>query len=184
MNKDTILIIVLESLTMLFTLVFSVVNHFLYEQSGRKKWIAPFVPVNESVWEHGKLLFVPFVLISCVEAVFIGGNPNFIFAKAIPALLCIPVMIVLFYTYSGVLGKNILWVDILLAIGLSLAMNVFSMTVLLCEHIFPNFLWLIPLTIFEFILIILFTFIPPKIALFRDSITGNFGIPIQNSAID
>ena len=42
-----------------FTVVFGVLLHFLYEWSYNSVWIAPFSGVNESTWEHMKLLFFP-----------------------------------------------------------------------------------------------------------------------------
>ena len=35
-------------------------NHFLYFLSGQSPIVALFCPVNESVWEHLKLLYFPF----------------------------------------------------------------------------------------------------------------------------
>ena len=39
-------------------------NHFLYFLSGQSPIIALFCPVNESVWEHLKLLYFPFLFVS------------------------------------------------------------------------------------------------------------------------
>ena len=37
--------------------------HFAFDFFGQSRLIAPFVPVNESTWEHLKLLFFPFLLL-------------------------------------------------------------------------------------------------------------------------
>lgn len=42
-------------------------NHFLYFLSGQSPIIALFCPVNESVWEHLKLLYFPFLFVSIWE---------------------------------------------------------------------------------------------------------------------
>ncbi len=42
-------------------------NHFLYFLSGQSPIVALFCPVNESVWEHLKLLYFPFLFVSIWE---------------------------------------------------------------------------------------------------------------------
>ena len=46
----------------LFVSVLGTVLHFLYEWSGENTLAALVSGVNESVWEHMKLLFVPVFL--------------------------------------------------------------------------------------------------------------------------
>lgn len=46
----------------LFVLVTGTLSHFLYDWSGRLPVVGLFAPVNESVWEHMKLLFFPMLL--------------------------------------------------------------------------------------------------------------------------
>ena len=41
--------------------VLGTLNHFLYELSGGAAIFALFCPVNESTWEHLKLLFFPYL---------------------------------------------------------------------------------------------------------------------------
>ena len=42
-------------------------SHFLYELSGGAAIFALFCPINESVWEHLKLLFFPFLFITAIQ---------------------------------------------------------------------------------------------------------------------
>ena len=51
----------------LFTLTAGILLHFSYEWSMENPFVALFAPVNESVWEHLKLLFFPFLLASLAE---------------------------------------------------------------------------------------------------------------------
>lgn len=46
----------------IITSILGVISHFLYEWSGENKFVALFCAVNESTWEHLKLLFFPFLL--------------------------------------------------------------------------------------------------------------------------
>ena len=49
-----------------FVLLAGTLAHFLYDLSGENAFVGLFVPVNESVWEHMKLLFVPLFLFTIV----------------------------------------------------------------------------------------------------------------------
>ena len=51
--------------------------HFVYEWSGGSIPAACVSAVNESAWEHMKLLFVPLFLFSVVQVCLLGRNyPN------------------------------------------------------------------------------------------------------------
>ena len=41
--------------------LFGTLLHFVYEWTGGNRVIAVFSAVNESTWEHMKLLFIPFL---------------------------------------------------------------------------------------------------------------------------
>jgi len=69
--------------------------------------------VNESTWEHLKLVFWPIVLFAVVEWFAYGRNtPGFWPAKALSVLIAMATIVVLFYTYTGILGYNLMAVDI------------------------------------------------------------------------
>ena len=42
-----------------FTIITGTLLHFVYEWSGESLFVGIFSPINESVWEHLKLLFFP-----------------------------------------------------------------------------------------------------------------------------
>ncbi|NCA66592.1 MAG: hypothetical protein EOM87_00860 [Clostridia bacterium] len=164
-----------EFASLVFCLVFSVINHFIFEWTGESLLFAPFVPTNESVWEHSKLLFIPFLFFSIIEYFFLKDNKNFIFAKSLPLVVAIPLMITFFYTYSGILGFHVVVLDIMLSLTIVLLMNLVSYKILTCKKTYSSKI-LFALAIITFVLIILFTFIQPKIALFLDTTTGTYGI--------
>lgn len=172
-NKKKILYFEIGSLV--FCLIFSSFNHFLFELSGESLLFAPFVPINESVWEHGKLLFVPFLFYALFEFAFLKDNKNFLFAKSLPLVLSIPLMIVGFYTYSGVIGTHNTIIDIILAISIVVFTNVLSYKILISEKTYKC----LPLTVAVFLilfLIVLFTFIQPRIHLFLDTTNQTYGL--------
>jgi peptidoglycan/LPS O-acetylase OafA/YrhL len=92
----------------IFVMIVGTLSHFLYEWSGYNPLVGLFTPVNESTWEHMKLLFFPMLLFALLFARKPCMNP------ALPcAILFGTGMIpVLFYTCSGILGKNYAPIDI------------------------------------------------------------------------
>ena len=88
-------------------------GHFVYtsEDLGHEH----FTPVNESVWEHIKLLFFPFLICMIIEYFMYGHEKRgFIFSSTsglLAGLIFIPAA---FYTYTGIVGKEYFIVDILI----------------------------------------------------------------------
>lgn len=88
--------------------ILGVLFHFVYEWSGNNSFLGLFVPVNESTWEHLKLIFFPIVILSLIEYfLFSIKKPAFICIKLRSTLIGMFATVVLFYTYSGILGKTI-----------------------------------------------------------------------------
>lgn len=98
---------------MVFTILVGSLLHFVWEWSGRSNFTAVFSAVNESTWEHLKLLFVPYMLFSLVEYGIYGKNISCFFTVKVSAVLLGMLTIVsVFYTYTGILGTNYLLLDI------------------------------------------------------------------------
>ena len=51
--------------------------HFLYDWLGEAKWIAPFSGINESTWEHMKLLFWPMFIFAIIQSFFFKERKDF-----------------------------------------------------------------------------------------------------------
>lgn len=92
-----------------------VLFHFVYELSGEKRLIGLFFPVNESTWEHLKLIFFPIMFVSFVEyLLFHIEKGGFFCIRLKSALIGMISTIILFYTCQGVLGKNVDWINIVI----------------------------------------------------------------------
>lgn len=59
----------------IFTIVFGSLLHFFYDWSGKNAIVGLFSPINESVFEHLKLLYFP-MLLWIVPGYFIYGKKN------------------------------------------------------------------------------------------------------------
>lgn len=75
------------------------VKHFTFNWSNNIL-VGIFSPVNESIWEHLKLLFFP-MLITVIFVYFYKGRliPNYLCAKVLGIIVSIAFTIIFFYTY-------------------------------------------------------------------------------------
>lgn len=97
--------------------ILGTVNHYLYEWCGNNNIIGAFVPVNESVWEHLKLLFFPFMFFVIVEFIVYGRYiKGFLFSDFVGVLYGLIFIPVAFYLYSSIIGKSVVVIDILIFI--------------------------------------------------------------------
>lgn len=99
-------------LGMTFTSVSGTLFHFLYEWIGKSPFAAPFSAINESTWEHMKLLYLPLFIVAIIQKQFFKGTDNFWCIKLIgltAGLLFIPIV---FYTYNGAIGASPDWLNI------------------------------------------------------------------------
>ncbi len=154
--------------------------HFTYAWSGGWDVAAAFSAVNESVWEHMKLLFFPVFLFSVVQVCVMGRNyPNFLAVRALSLLTGLALIPVLFYTYTGVWGSHALWADV--AVFLLADLGAFWLDFRLLGRNRLSSGWqqvagLLLLWGLAF-LFVFFTFRPPRVDLWRDMAAGLYGVP-------
>ena len=153
--------------------------HFVYEWSGGSLAAAVISAVNESTWEHMKLLFAPIFLFSVVQACVLGKDyPNFLAVRAVSILVGLLLIPVLYYTYTGVWGQMRDWANI--AVFFLAALGAFLLDFYLLRRNRLSAPWqqvlgLIVLWALAFCFVWC-TFRPPHIALWRDPLTGTYGI--------
>lgn len=149
--------------------------HFLYEWSNCII-VAPFSAINESTWEHMKLLFFPSLVFAIVQSFFIKSD-NYWSIKLkgiIIGSLLIPTM---FYTYIGIIGRSYGVINIAIFFIASLISLYYEYKLFIgVRKIKTNDQFSLLILIIIAILYITFTFFPPRIALFQDPITKGYGI--------
>lgn len=151
----------------LFIAALGTLWHFLYEWTNRNILVGLFCPVNESTWEHIKLLYFP----GLFYILFMGSRLKAVYPNILNALLagllagCLSIP-VLFYTYSGILGKNLFVFDILVFL-VSIGVLFFTAKRLLPREDLKN--WdgiLFFLTAALFAAFLVFSYLPLDIGLF------------------
>ena len=151
--------------------------HFLYDISGKAAWLAPFSGVNESTWEHMKLLYWPMFIFAVVQSFFFRGYRDFWCVKlrgTVIGLLLIPII---FYTYNGAIVKSPDFINIAIffisaAVAYIYEARLFKSNIQNCKYSNLAFTLLCLIGL----LFVTFTYYTPKIGIFRDPLTGSYGI--------
>jgi hypothetical protein len=151
--------------------------HFLYGWLGEAIWVAPFSGVNESTWEHMKLLFWPMLAFAAVQSFFFKDRKDFRCVKLRGILLGLLLIPVVFYTYNGVVGKSPDWINIAIFFVSAATVylyetRLFRSGTVRCGS--PK--WAVAALVGVAVLFGVFTFFTPEIGLFRDPLTGTYGI--------
>lgn len=160
----------------LFISVLGVLLHFTYEWSGDNPIVALFSAVNESTWEHLKLLFFPMLLLTIIELLFTEKRQlpsNYLFARTIGILSGMAFIVIAFYTLTGVFAK--------LPDAVNIALYFLGVFLALCienkinrgnsqNHSAFAAVILLTLTIAFFV----FTNYPPSIGLFANPVLTSF----------
>ena len=151
--------------------------HFLYDWTGGNILVAPFSGVNESTWEHMKLLFWPLFLFALVQWLFFKDQENYWcvkLAEILPGLVLIPVLV---YTYNGVFGKSPDWINIAIFYITALLVFFFEWWAFKNDRLpcKPQMLAFSVICLIG-VLFVVFTFATPLIPLFQDPLTGTYGV--------
>ena len=150
--------------------------HFLYDWTGENVAVGLFSAVNESIWEHMKLIYYPMGLFALVQRQYTEVE-NFWCIKLAGILTALILIPMLYYTYTGALGISVDWFNItifFLAAGAAFYLeNRLFHSLVSCPA--PSGIAIAGLLLTG-ALFILFTFYPPAIPLFADPRTGLSGI--------
>lgn len=161
-----------------FACVLGALSHFFYEWSGENIVAGVFFAANESVWEHLKLVFFPFLLYFAIALPLAPRLYNRVFGAFAATLVAAAFIPVVFYIYTAFTGESVLAVDIVtfvvgVALGFAVAYGIF---VTKSRH--PALLCIIGATGLAVIVACYFTLtlFAPDFALFIDPRNGNYGL--------
>ncbi len=160
----------------IFTCIAGVLLHFLFDWSGGSILVAPFSAVNESIWEHMKLLFFPMFAFTLLENHHITEYQNFFCVKLIGILIGTALIPVLYYTLNGMFGRLSDWVNIAIFficafISYYIENRLFANNTVSCNSP-QTAIWIL---ITVAIIFGVTTFFTPKIPLFKDPVTDTYG---------
>ena len=161
----------------IFTGVTGTLLHFLFDWTGGSAIIALFSAVNESIWEHMKLLYYPMLIFAFVEYANWGKEiPQFWCIKLLGTLTGLVLIPTVYYTYTGILGVSADWFNIAIFFIAAAAAYYLETKLFIKEYPCP----IKPDRAFAAlclmgIVFITLTFATPKLPFFEDPLTGTYG---------
>lgn len=151
--------------------VAGVLLHFAFEWSNNNKIVGYFSAVNESTWEHLKLLFFPVLVFTLFEWLFLKEkNTAFLFSRTVSVIVGMLFIVTAFYTISGIVGKTDMPVINILIFVIGVIIT-FLLTRVIENSVFntPKYFDISAIIILLIItvLFIVFTYNPADIGLFK-----------------
>jgi multisubunit Na+/H+ antiporter MnhF subunit len=167
-----------ELFGILFIFILGFPWHYVFRWLGGWRPAALVFPVNESTWEHAKLCFWPGLIWALIEYPFIGRRiAGFWAAKAAGLFTMTVLMALLFYGYVAVLGRSVLWANLLVFGIATAAGQLVSYRILTGPALSPAVRRLGTLgLVVMLIAFLLLSYIPPRNFLFLDPNRHLYGI--------
>lgn len=153
----------------IFVLMIGTLAHFFYNWSGNNYIVGLFTPVNESVWEHMKLLFFPMLIYSLIMTLKFRKQYSCVTSALCFGILAGAFLIPLFYyVYTSILGKNTFILDIgIFVLSIVIAFWCSYKLTLSCK--LESFTFLLCMLVCAlFVSFLMFTYHPPNAVIFQD----------------
>lgn len=152
--------------------------HFVYDLSGGSTLSILFGAVNESVWEHVKIFAVGYIAWAVIELLWVKPPfKKFVTAKTVSLYFLSLSIIIFFYAYNFFTKEPILWLDLLSSAVFVILSQYISYKLITNDNKIEDYFPVAVLLLMTyFVMFFSFTVFPPKIDLFKDPVTGMYGI--------
>lgn len=102
-----------ELISIFFIFILGSILHFTYNWSNNNKLVAIASSINESTWEHLKILFIPMLISTIIGYILFNKKyNNYLCSKTKGIITGLSFIVIFFYTYTGILGTNYPIIDI------------------------------------------------------------------------
>ena len=156
-------------------------THFIYDFFPNN-FFALLFPVNESIWEHMKMLFSTIMIYGMIEYIIYiklrYDVHNFLFSLVIRGFLSIIIFLVFYLPIHFILGHSMVITLILLFLAIFIVEMISYFIKQRKNNIFLNRLSIF-LIIVLFVIFGYLTYCPFKNFLFYDSVHNKYGINIE-----
>jgi len=154
--------------------------HFLYDWLPNSLF-SIFLPVNESIWEHMKLIYTSFILSGIIDYILLIKNKikfnNFLLQLFITPIIGIILYLIIFIPIYNIIGEN-MFVSITLLFIIILIEEIISFYLLKKENIkYQKYIGIIGIII-TYIIFGYLTYKPIENYIFFDIKHGKYGINI------
>ena len=156
-------------ISVILIFLFSSLFHFIYDWFPTF-FTSLFFPVNESIWEHNKIIVMSFLVLAIFEKLHYKKRKNVIFTECISSLACMILVMLIFtpvYLYILKTNDNMI-VTFAIYIFAIIISQIVSYQLLNKEYNPKLEEFGVILFVIFFLINIIFTYYPPKLALFYD----------------
>lgn len=152
-------------------------THFLYDLFPNFLF-SIFFPVNESIFEHVKMIFTTFLLYSLIEYYLQTKynllDKNFLFNTLFTAISCIIIYLAIYLPIYYIFGENMVftisWLFVSIIISEIISYYMYSLRKIKFDNL------ALPIIVFLYIIIGYLTYFPPKEDFFYDPKHHKYGI--------
>ena len=155
--------------------------HFTFHWTYCNWLVGFFVAVNESVFEHLKLLISAVLLFWLFDCLLFGNVREHLIGVTSAIYSGVFFLIVVYFMWMMIIGYDKLWFDILLFVVSALVAQITGWSYALDEYRFGTCSYAVVVHLFVIVFLqIFFTDSPPKIAaVFGDPVSGFYGRPTK-----
>ncbi len=152
--------------------------HFLYDKSPCFL-TSIFAPVNESIWEHMKLLFGSIIVSGIIQKIIIKVKKieinNVCFSNFVAAISSIPIFLIIYLPIYYVIGENFIVTIIIMFIAIVIAEFISYLIMKMKKDLKLENMSIL-FVILTYMIFTLLTYFPPKFDLFLDPTSISYGI--------
>ena len=164
-------------ISVIIIFLLSALLHFIYDWFPNF-FTSLFFPVNESIWEHNKIIVGSFLILAIIEKIYYKKRKNVIFTECFSSLVCMALVMFIFTpVYLYILKTND---NMIVTFGIFLLAIIISQIVsykLLQKEYHPRLEEFgVILFVILFLINIIFTYYPPKLAIFYDYTNQIYGL--------
>lgn len=152
--------------------------HFMY------KWLpnpifSIFLPVNESIWEHMKILTTSILVGSLLDYILLEKNNllyrNFIFQMSLTSIIAVPIYLLMFIPLYSVFGES-MFISISVMFITYVIVEIISYKILKSKEVSIMKYLGIPLVLLMYVIFTYLTYKPIHNYLFYDTKESKYGI--------
>ena len=173
MNLKTIKLIAIINIFLI-----SFPAHFLYDKIPNTL-ISIFFPVNESIFEHMKIIFTSTLVYALIDYTLLKINKinynNFLFQLSFTSFISMPIFLLIYLPIHFIVGENLILTLIILLITYIIS-QIISYYILTSKSKPLLNIISIPFIIIIYSIFTYLTYKPPQNYFFLDSLTGTYGI--------
>lgn len=142
-----------------------------------------FFPVNESIWEHMKILFTSALIYGIFDYILLKSNNikfnNFSLQLVLTSILSIIIFLTIYLPIHYLIGENLIITLILMLITYTICQYISYKLLKSKSYNFPKYISII-IIILTYLIFIYLTYNPPQTPLFYDTLNNHYGIKKTN----